>query len=229
MDSLWSWTALVFLVLRAILEVRAMCSNTAHGAETGGARRHKYEFTPDVQPPRARFFLKALNLTVFVVHTVLLGILFFETERHSVSYWLYAITVYYILQCYLAFIIPRQEPADETAAKYIIYFSLGALLLALLALLWNDFCAPSESSICDEAEADYYSSLWPLQAITVIIFGVIDCLLWARGTGCSESSRGYAIKLGVPARVPSAAMGYASAQDDMVISRGGGGGGGSYA
>tara|TARA_B100000424_G_scaffold70594_1_gene52327 strand:+ start:387 stop:1070 length:684 start_codon:yes stop_codon:yes gene_type:complete len=219
MESLWSWAVLIFLVLRAILELRNLfCANDA--------RKHKFEYTSIARPPGLRLLLKALNLSVFVLHTVLLGILFFETERPSVRYWMYAILIYYVLQCYLAYLVSREnEPANVTAARYIIYFSFSLLLLALVALLWDDFCADSETTICDETEAEYYSNLWPLQAIALVVFGVIDCLFWARGVTCETCGspvQGYELQLAADTRPQSMGMGateYASAQDEMVVGR----------
>jgi hypothetical protein len=139
---------------------------------------------------------------------------------------MYAILIYYVLQCYLAYLVSREnEPANVTAARYIIYFSVVLLLLALVALLWDDFCADSETTICDETEAEYYSHLWPLQAIALVVFGAIDCLFWARGVTCEicgSPVQGYELQLAADIRPQSMGMGateYASAQDEMVVGR----------
>ena len=100
MASYWAWTVLILLLFRAALEFRIMAN--------ANAKRHMYEFSIDLSGKGWKY-LKLLNLTIFVLHCVLLGIFWFENDLNSINYWFYALTVYYLLQDYLAFIVPRQE------------------------------------------------------------------------------------------------------------------------
>lgn len=213
MSSIWPWTVLVLMVVRAVLELVILCKK---------ARRHKFEFNSiSKEKPPCILCFKALNLTVFVLHSVLLGIFFDQTDRASVNYWLYAMTVYYLLQCYLAFVVQREDngEADENVAWYVIFFSLGTLSLALLALLWGDFCVVDEAGSCDESQAHYYAALWPLQLISVGIFASVDCILWARGAQarcCPDMMTEYRLQLRPHFQQNN--VGYASAGEYNVSS-----------
>ena len=163
-------------------------------------KRHAYEFTAQ----NALWFwctCAVLNLTVFVVHVVLLGIFFGESEVNSINYWLYSMVVYYMLQCYLAVVVGRQDRGDEQTARILIYASASALSLALVGLLYDDFCSNIAGVACNEDRARFYSGLWPLQFFTVCTFFVLDCLLWAGGfthRNCTDACDGYRLQFQKP-------------------------------
>ena len=199
MVSYWAWFVLVLIVVRGILEgVVSVKGKTA--------RRHRYEFANQYKNTCWQLF-SALNLTVFVIHCVLLSIFFHDTEMNSVNYWLYSMTIYYILQSYLVFLVFRQDATDEKMARYIIYFCFGALLFALAGLATGDFCASQTNTICDPTKDAYYKTLWPAQAVALVIYGGVDVLLWAnQGTfrWCPDSLAGQGIQFAQPAEVPAA-------------------------
>lgn len=188
MVSLWAWAVLLLLLCRFALEFRILATSS---------KRHKYQFEAQAGGWGWKYFYP-LNLAVFVLHAVLLGIFWEQADRNSVMYWLYAMTVYYFLQGYLAFIVPRNDREDERIAVYIIYASFACLLLALAGLLYNDFCPNIPDTICDEQKAGYYAGLWPIQATVCLIYGTVDCLLWARKAEarcCPDAFSGYGIQL----------------------------------
>ena len=192
--SFWAWGVLILVVLRVCLELRIRCL-------LKDIRRHAYEFKSQA---KLWFWCLCylLNLAVFVIHVVLLAILF-EVDRNSANYWMYSMVIYYFLQCYLAVLVARQDRNDERAAQIVIYASAGALMLAFLGLLLNDFCDDGQE-VCS---VPLYRSLWPAQFVALLIFVVVDCLLWARGAthaNCTDACDGYVIQLQKSTvRVPS--------------------------
>lgn len=183
--TFWAYGVLALVVFRFCLEVWIRCF-------LKDIKRHAYEFKSQA---KLWFwcFCYLLNLAMFLIHVILLGILF-EVNENSANYWMYSMFVYYLLQCYLAVLVSRQDREDERAAKLVIYASAGALLLAFAGLLYSDFC-DAVSAPCNDY---YYNNLWPAQFVALVLFLIVDCLLWARGTvhaNCTDACDGYQLQL----------------------------------
>lgn len=193
MASLWAWGVLLLVLLRVGLEARLRFA-------LKNVKRHAYEF----QPQRTLWFwcvCAVLNIAVFIMHVVLLGIFFGESEINSINYWFYSMFVYYMLQCYLAVVVGRQDRNDEQTARILIYASASALSLALVGLLYDDFCQNTAGAACNEDRARFYSGFWPIQCFTLLTFVLLDCLLWAGGftrENCSNACDGYKLQFQKP-------------------------------